>query len=329
MRRLLTIIGIVACCAGSSVAQEEVVGELEPVLHGLEQGMEALHAIDQHELAREMERVADRVRERIDQARAVAQERRQGRERTRSERDIVRGRIELLGAAMRVLAESGNQEALVTAEKAIDSYRLSLEGRHDESAQTRPSNEVQVRIMRHAAELFEQYGEHERANRLRRATEEFWQLTQREERREVEHRVDDQIEVMRIACHGLLEANRADAAEILERAIRARIMAGRDGEEARHDERAPEIGEQIEVLMFAAGCWDEFGHETKAARIRELAGAMRRDMSGPPDREVERDVRVEREVDRETDRLQERVERLEVTMEEIVNLLRQMREDRR
>jgi hypothetical protein len=82
-----------------------------------------------------------------------------------------------------------------------------------------------------------------------------------------------QLEVMRIAMHALLEAERGDAAELLERAIHSREvnLEGRRDEEARAiRERAPGLGEQTEILLHAADLWDEFGHEKKAALVREL-----------------------------------------------------------
>lgn len=87
-----------------------------------------------------------------------------------------------------------------------------------------------------------------------------------------------QIEVMRLAMKAVLEADRKDTAEILEHAIHARELAleGRRDEKAmKIRESAPELGIQVEILFYAADLWDEFGHEGKAARVRELAGQFR------------------------------------------------------
>lgn len=88
-----------------------------------------------------------------------------------------------------------------------------------------------------------------------------------------------QLDTMRLAMKALLEADRKETAEIVEHAIHARELAM----EGRRDEKAtairqgaPELGVQIEILMYAADLWDEFGHEEKAAAVRELAGNFRK-----------------------------------------------------
>ena len=76
----------------------------------------------------------------------------------------------------------------------------------------------------------------------------------------------------------LREAGRKDAAELLHRAIRARevVLEGRRDREANQiREQAPTMGQQIELVQFAAGLWREFGNEDKAEAITELAGRMR------------------------------------------------------
>jgi hypothetical protein len=82
------------------------------------------------------------------------------------------------------------------------------------------------------------------------------------------------IEVMRLALQALREGERHDAAELLERAIRARelTLEGRRDEEARRLRAvAPDVAQQAEILALAARLWNQFGHERKAAAVAELA----------------------------------------------------------
>jgi hypothetical protein len=89
----------------------------------------------------------------------------------------------------------------------------------------------------------------------------------------------------------LKEARRDDSAELLHRAIRARevqLEGRRDREAAQAREQAPTLGQQIELLAYAADLWQEFGHEEKAKVVGELAERMRSSWrrGGEPRRET-------------------------------------------
>ncbi len=101
------------------------------------------------------------------------------------------------------------------------------------------------------------------------------------ERRSDRHRPNDdivnRIEVMRLALPALLEADRRDAADLLERAIHALEMDAhvrRDEEAAMIRNNAPGIGDQIELLQMASGLWREFGHHERAVAVGELADQL-------------------------------------------------------
>jgi hypothetical protein len=82
------------------------------------------------------------------------------------------------------------------------------------------------------------------------------------------------LEVMGIAIHGLREANRRDAIEVMERAIHAAKMdlAGRKDDEAHMiRERAPSREILVKVLATAAKQWREYGQEEKAKAVGQLA----------------------------------------------------------
>ena len=97
----------------------------------------------------------------------------------------------------------------------------------------------------------------------------------REERPRSEREVAlHQLEVMRIALHGLREAERGDAVEMLTLAIRARemMLEGRRDEEAqRVRERAPNRQQLVEILSMASKLWREFDNADKSVAVGQLA----------------------------------------------------------
>ncbi len=83
-----------------------------------------------------------------------------------------------------------------------------------------------------------------------------------------------QLEVFKIALHGLMEAEKKDAADVLKRAIRARevTLEGRRDEEAHViRERAPSRGQLAEILALSSKVWREFNNEDKAAAVGRAA----------------------------------------------------------
>jgi regulator of replication initiation timing len=123
----------------------------------------------------------------------------------------------------------------------------------------------------------------------------------REERPRSEREVAlHQIEVMRIALHGLREAERGDVVEMLTLAIRSRemMLEGRRDEEAqRVRERAPNRGQLAEILSMASKLWREFGNTDKSVAVgrlaEQLSGSKERQVREHEQREIRR-RRVER-----------------------------------
>lgn len=136
--------------------------------------------------------------------------------------------------------------------------------------------------LEYGMEALEKLGRREELHMLARVAEEVRaEMTGgRKERRPTEKEIGlQQIETMRLAMKAVLEAGRKDTAEILEHAIHARELAmeGRRDEEAMGIRKsAPELGVQVEILMYAADLWNEFGHEEKAAIVRELSEVFRK-----------------------------------------------------
>ncbi len=108
-----------------------------------------------------------------------------------------------------------------------------------------------------------------------------------------------QLEVMRIALHGLREAERGDAVELLTLAIRSRemMLEGRRDEEAqRVRERAPNREQLVEILSMASKLWREFDNADKSVAVGQLAEQL--GSRGRPVREQEQRVVRRRRVDR-------------------------------
>jgi hypothetical protein len=145
----------------------------------------------------------------------------------------------------------------------------------------------------------------------------------RVERRRPDGNIGNRIEVMRLALPALLEADRRDAAELLERAIHAMEMDAqrrRDDEAAMIRRNAPSIGQQIELLQMASGLWREFGHDKRAVMVGELAeqlAAQGRD-GRRPGRQQEDSRRGLRDEDRRRlEEIQEQFERLRHAVQDL------------
>jgi hypothetical protein len=94
----------------------------------------------------------------------------------------------------------------------------------------------------------------------------------------------EQLEVMRLGLHALREAERNDAAELLQRAIRAReviLERRRDDEAARIRERSPNRAVQAELLATAARIWRGYGQAERAQAVARLAEQLAGGDRGP------------------------------------------------
>lgn len=210
-------------------------------------------------------------------------------------------------------------------------------GRHEEAARLR---DRAAELKRHLAERKEA-GQEGRAKALREALHavEHAHVTLREAgmpdmaaelartaerlRREVEEHAPERppahgpdadfwrrnLDTLRIARKALLEAEKRDAADLVEQAIHARelLLSGRGDDEAR--KRAPNDAQLSELLRKASALWTEYGHENKAAQCLELANHLATRAPGPGP--VDRIERVEERLDRIERTLHELMARLE------------------
>lgn len=236
-----------------------------------------------------------------------------------------------------------------------------------------PNREVLVRILVMAEGIYREYGVEERAAKVSALTEELFGGRRRdresEERREGEGErrqgersegreargerdqpresdeprerprterevAIEQIEIMRSGLPALREAGRQDAAELLQRAIRAREIRieGRRGEEAQEIlENEPSLGNQVELLVFSGRLWEEFGQPQKAEALINLGEQFAQRMRAREGRErrTEGEERREGEDRREGERGgedggadRERAEEREAKARELSNAIR-------
>lgn len=86
-----------------------------------------------------------------------------------------------------------------------------------------------------------------------------------------------QIKIMRIAFQGLLDAGREDSAELMEHAIHAKELAlegVRNKKATKVYETAPNLGQRIELLMFAAQKLRDAGKKEQASVVAKLKAAL-------------------------------------------------------
>ena len=248
------------------------------------------------ELREEVARLRAELRESRRPRREVSREVRRERsgeagrareERPRSEREVVRHQLEVMRTALPALKEANRADAAELLSRAIGAYEVMLEGRRDDEARAirerAPRRGQLAEILALAAELWQEFGNADKsvyvgqvARQL--AARERGQAEDRPERPKSEREVAiHQLEVMRMALHALKEANRADAAELLTLAIRARemMLEGRRDDEAQAvRQRAPNRGQLAEILSMAARLWREFGKPDKGAVVGQLAEQM-------------------------------------------------------
>lgn len=293
------------------------------VLEGLKRGIWALRQIGRNEEAQHLANIAEGVARRLDQALRGRREREQRGEREQSadaERRETRRQFTIVRYAVEGLVDADRHDAADLLERALHARELELQGRRDEEAmhirENAPGREDVIELLSLAARELHRQGRGERAAAVAELTEQLrrpretdrrrdmdrpWERNDRDDRRpERRESIEHQIEILRMAIPALREADRKDLAETIERAIHVRRvnLRGLRGEEADFvRERAPSLGQTVEILGLSAKLWREFGNEDKAEAIADLAEHMwaqreRPDRDRPqPDRRRERDDR--------------------------------------
>jgi len=149
------------------------------------------------------------------------------------------------------------QDALHRLEQAIGALdRAGYEGMAGDLRQA--ADKLRVEIKRRAGDRERPRGEEPRGGEA-----DFWRRN---------------MDTLRIAMKALEEAEKHDAADIMERAIHARevMIKGRTDEEAQQImHKGPDDANLAEFLNMAAHCWREFKEPEKADRCEELGNFLR------------------------------------------------------
>lgn len=281
---------------------ERTRAELGKVLEGLKKGIWALRQIGRNEEAQHLGNIAEGVARRLDQDARGRREQEQHGERERgadAERQEGRRQLAVMRYAVEGLVRADRHDGADLVERAMHALKLRLDGRRDEEAMRirdqAPGRERLIELLSLAARELHEQGRAERSKAVRelasksRRPREAGRAHDTDRRRETDRRPDAQhepgrseiiqrqMEVMQLALAALREAERKDLAETIERAINLRRvnLLGLEGERADMvRERAPSLGQTVEILYLAARLWREFGDDDKAEAIADLAEHM-------------------------------------------------------
>lgn len=281
--------------AASALPAKKAAGEANEIIDGLKAGIHALSKMGRHEEAAHLERVlkeyvakleAQRERERAKAAKAAP----------KSEREVVEHRLEILRLAMKGLMEKDAIDAASLVEHRIHMYELALAGRRDEEAkkvrETCPSPEQMVAPLKKAGVIWKGFGKEEKARLCWGLAEQYQEQAQKRAARKKQGATEQEVlkrhmEILRVARHGLLEAEKKDAAHRIEQVLHVYELAieGQREKAMKAREKAPNSGQLTELLFYASRIWAEFGHETKAGQCKELGQYYRQRWQQQKERE--------------------------------------------
>jgi hypothetical protein len=282
----------------------------QKILQGLEHGMAALKELGRRDALELLMEIAQDVRHA-----PADRERRDGR----SEKAEFQ-RLKIMKTAIPALLEGGDENLAHQLEQALHAREMVLDGRRDPQARriidSSPKLGQQIEILHHAANLWEEFGHEGKAGSLFELVEEMHGQFEREHHKRDRNILAEHIEIMQVALPALKEAGKADAVDLLERAIKTRRIQWeapdtQAAEEARH--RGPELEVVIEILSVAAELWQEFGHEHKADLVQGLV----EDLWGHLEHREHREDRSREELEHELEEMRDRISRLEHAVEDL------------
>jgi len=319
-----------------------------------------------HQLARIADEVrAERKAASEGRRRALREER---GDRERSEVEVVRERLEVMRLAVDAFVAAGQHDAADLVERAMHARELALEGRRDEEAarirESAPDRRKLAELLKRASHLWDREGHERKAGALAELARTFAEQAGREERPEAAAAKLDELKVrlkiVRLALKAHEEQEHHDACEILERLlVVGELQAmGASDESIVQAARGLEMGTIIELLQRASGAYREWGKDEPAAlcgqlaehyarRERERAGATAaRADRGEEAPEAERDRRRLEEIEqakREVreggtpprdggvalERVQRRLEELQVELDQLRRVVRELCSERR
>jgi len=306
-----TILGVLALACATQIgtaaperdkkAPKPISAEEAKKIHqGLEHGIAALKALGRHDEAERLAKIAGELMAKLKSKYRHEKGRAAAEKRGDDERAMARKHLEIMRIAMHGLLEAEKRDLAHRLEQAIHALELRLEGRRDPEAlkvyEGAPNREQQIELLFHAAKMWDEFGHEGKAERIEALARELMgrhrkspkkqpkeNRGNRREREIVEHRV----EVMKMALPALLEAEKRDAADLLERAVHAYrlLLEGRRDAEAREIiGSSPSRGQQAEIMALAGKLWRKFENQDKAEACLRLA----RELGGEAKRKTDR-----------------------------------------
>jgi regulator of replication initiation timing len=251
----------------------------------------------------------------------------------------LRERIAVLATEARTLQAEGKAEAAATLRERVRELEETLARREEERrAQRRAGQEgVESAAVREAVrfglEFLRALGGEEASDDLVRLADEIERrfgerLSRAEREREDPAHGQRQLDAMRTALRALAEAGRAEAADLVERAMHALelLRTGRMGAEAREALRRAPTHEQVrEALEVALDLLKEQGKQDLAEGVRWLVDELA--AMHPPPPEPPGEARVADDPARErVAALERRLEELRRAVEDLRAQLAEMRD---
>ncbi len=314
-------------------------GNQAEILNGLKAGAASLRALGRLDEAERLEGLAADIRKKA----AIAEKRAHG---SKNEREVAMGQIKIMRAAMQGLIAADREDLAAMIEHTIHAQELALEGVRNKKAvkvrETAPSLGQRVELLNFAARKLRDAGKKEQASAVGKFAEQLMvrlraqqkrgsegekregQRKEREEGASKERQVAaGQIELMQVALVALREGDRKDSAELLNRAIQARLIRLKSlkGEEAKYVlEREPKPGQVIEVLQLASRLWREFGNQKNTAVVRNLAEQLAAGNSGRDRERAAKERAAKERAEKQRGAKKEQVQQVNQLKEEIAKL---------
>ena len=228
-----------------------------------------------------------------------------------AEIEAVREKIEVLLKEAERLQDNGaadKAERLVQQAQELKARLAEANKQRPRKSSDRELGEI-LRGLKAGAASLRTLGRADAAERLERTAAELQKTaadggrrTRGPNEREVALR---QIKIMRIAVRGLLNAGRRDSAHLMELAIHAMeldLEGVRNEKAARVRKSAPNLGQRVELLMFAASKLREAGKLEQASAVANLGEQLLERFRGRQERASEGEQRERRLKDGDKER---------------------------
>jgi hypothetical protein len=303
---------------------------LKKILTGLDHGVASLKALNMHDEAKRLAEISAGVKQRLTHA-----ERK--KEKGHSEREVAIHQLEVLGLAKHAFREAEKGDCLERIEHAMHARELALKGRRDAEARkiqkSAPGREEVAKLLFLAGRIWREYKNADKAEYCEALAKKYaGHLENRRKGRDKERAAAEKhIEIMHVAMKALLEAERKDAAHLLEKKIHAMkvsLEGRRDREAVEIRESAPSHSQVARMLLAAAKLWKEFKNPDRADGCAELSHhylALAKKAQPHRKRETKRRERPQSR-ERERGGVEDRLHRLEGQVGELRHLVEKLLE---